>query len=338
MIEALALSAVVLFASGVLTVAVLATRRALLARDERIRYELEPRLRPVAFALIDGEPVTVDDLDERGSQVLAAMLGRYAQQLSGSSREHISAFFEQQGHVFRELAYTHDRRVWRRAMAAHGLGDMGSQVAIPALLELLVDDPSTDVREAAARSLGALRAVDAVEPLVRALVSGSVARAIASQSLLTIGPPAVPELRELATDEDEAVRGRAVELIGLLGDAVDADILHARVRDPSAEVRAKAARALGRLGADEAAAELRHALADRIPYVRATAAIALGQVGDEAAADALFEQARIDSFEPARAAAMALVRIDPDRVRAAASMANAGPHLTEAADLLAIRA
>jgi HEAT repeat protein len=223
-------------------------------------------------------------------------------------------------------------------MAAHSLGDMGSVVAIPRLLELVVEDPATDVREAAARSLGALRATDAVEPLVRALVSGSVPRAIASQALLTIGPAAVPEFRELAGDEDDGVRGRAVELIGLLGGAADADILLARVRDPSAEVRARAARALGRLGADEAAAELREALADRIPYVRASAAIALGQVGDRAAADDLLEQARADAFEPARAAAEALVRIDPDRVRAAARLAGAGPHLTEAADLLAIRA
>ncbi len=338
MTGALALSAVALFAAGVLTVAVLATRRAFIARDERIRHDLEPRLRPVAFALIDGDPVDVVGMDERGSQVLAAMLGRYAQQLSGTSRQCISAFFEANGHVFRELAHTKDGRAWRRAMAAHSLGDMGSRVAIPALLELLIADESTEVREAAARSLGALRAVDAVEPLVRALVSGAVPRAIASQSLLTIGAPAVPELRELAADEDDGVRGRAIELIGLLGDAADAGIVLARLRDPSAEVRAKAARALGRLGAGEAAAELRRALQDRIAFVRATAAIALGQVGDRSAADDLLEQARIDSFEPARAAAEALGLIDPQRVREAASRANAGPHLTEAADLLAVRA
>ncbi len=41
--------------------------------------------------------------------------------------------------------------MWRRAMAAHSLGDMGSPVAVPALLQLLLSDPAHDVREAAAR-------------------------------------------------------------------------------------------------------------------------------------------------------------------------------------------
>jgi hypothetical protein len=336
MTGALVVSAVALFVAGILSVGILAARRAFIARDERLRHGLEPELRPVVFSLIDGDLVDIGELGERGSQVLAAMLGRYAQQLSGSSRENIARFFETNGHVFRELARTRDRRAWRRAIAAHSLGDMGSETAIPALLGLLGDD-SAKVREAAARSLGALRAVDAVEPLVRALVSGSVPRAIASQALLTIGSPAVTELRELSTDEDDGVRGRAVELIGLLGDAADAAILVARVRDPAAEVRARAARALGRLGAEEAASELRRALDDRIPFVRATAAIALGQLGDDVAADDLLEQARVDSFEPARAAAEALARIDADLVRHAASQMNAGPHLTEAADLLALR-
>lgn len=336
MTAALALTAIALLGASLAAVAVLAVRRLLLARDERVRSEREPELRPVAFALIEGQRVDVEALDERGAQVLAALLGRYAQRLSGSSREHIALFFEQHGHVFRELAYISDKRSWRRAVACRSLGDMGSATAVPALLHAL-GDSDAGVRAAAARSLGALGAVDAVEPLVRALVSRSVPRVIAAQSLLTIGQSALPQLVELSGDEDDAVRGTAVELVGLLGASANAGVLITRLRDPAAEVRARAARALGRLGSRAASEELRAALTDRIPFVRATAAIALGTVGDRNVAGDLVVQAKADVFEPARAAAEALARVDPHRLREEAEATDAGRHLVEAVDLYAAR-
>ena len=62
----------------------------------------------------------------------------------------------------------------------------------------------------------------------------------------------------------------------------------------------------------------------------------LGQAGGQRAADALLPVARSDVFEPARAAAQALARIDPLRVVEAASEPDAGPHLREAADLASL--
>jgi HEAT repeat protein len=336
MTEALLLSAVALTGATVLSIVVLAVRRVVLARDERLRRELEPKLRPAAFALMDGEEPDFSALDERGAQVLAGMLNRYAHVLSGESRAYVCAYFERNGHVTREIKRTHDRRAWRRAAAAHSLAEMGSVAAQPALLRLLGDD-EIDVREAAARGLGMLLSVEAVEPLIRALVSGAVPRAIAAQALLTIGASAVPQLRELAASDNDAIRGRAVELIGLVGDASDADIPLEHMRDPAAEVRARSAMSLGRLGAREAGLELRLGLEDRIPFVRTNAATALGWVGDHRAVDELVHRAREDTFDPARAAAQALARIDPARLSAEAEREDSGPHLAEAADALAVR-
>ncbi len=107
--EVLALTALALFAAGAIVVTILAIRRLYLAREERRRRTLEPELRPIAFALIDGERVDVTSLDERESQVLASMLGRYGHQLTGTSRKNIAFFFETGGHVFRELSHTRDR-------------------------------------------------------------------------------------------------------------------------------------------------------------------------------------------------------------------------------------
>jgi HEAT repeat protein len=208
---------------------------------------------------------------------------------------------------------------------------MASERAVPELLRML-SDRARDVRMAAARSLGRVRAVDAIGPLVTAGVSGRVPRDVANLALLDIGPPAVPKLVELSSHTEPVIRSSAVELIGLLGAAGDAEPLLDHLTDPAAAVRVTTAGALGRLGAADARDALMDALDDRVPAVRAAAANALGQIGGRQATQALLPIARTDTFEPARAAAEALSRIDPALVIRAATAPDAGPHLREAAD------
>jgi HEAT repeat protein len=212
---------------------------------------------------------------------------------------------------------------------------MGSARAVPALLRAL-EDRSRDVRMAAARSLGRLGAVEAIEPLVAAGVGGTVPREVSSLALFDVGPPAVPRLLGLTRDQEPSMRADAVELVGFLGSAGDAEYLLGHLKDPAAAVRAAAADALGRLGAAHARDELVRALDDRVPGVRSAAARALGQIGGRQAARALLPLARSDSFDPARAAAEALARVDPQLAVRAAEEPDAGPHLREAADLVAL--
>jgi HEAT repeat protein len=326
-------SAVGLAAAGAISVCVLALRRLVLGRDERARLEAEARLGPLALDLLDGSDVAPADLSAGDARVLADLLRRLGRNLRGVSTERIAAFFEGRGLVAAEIARLDAGQAWRRATAAFTLGDMASPTAVPALLEAL-GDRDRDVRAAAARSLGRLGAVDAVETIVRALAEGRIPRSVAGQALLAIGPAALPSLRSLEGAEDAAARAFAIELVGLLGDASDGSRLVACVRDSSADVRAKAAFALGRLGAEEGAEQLRFALGDRIPFVRAQAARALGAVGDAAAVPELIEVARHDVFSAAHASARAAARLDPKQVAAAAAAPAPGPHVIEAADLL----
>lgn len=334
MINALAAAAAVLAAVDLCLTILLALRRLQLAREERVRGVLEERLRPVALALLDGEPPATGQLPEPEARALGQLVGRYARWVSGEARERAAAFFEQRGEIARQTGLLSDRRAWRRAAAAYTLGDMGSAAAVAPLLRVL-GEAERDVRSAAARSLGRLGAVEAVEPLVYALAQRAVPRAVAGTALLAIGQAALPALRGLDRRVEPEVRASAVELLGLLGGAGDAPLLIERLGDSSAEVRAKAARALGRLGAEDAAGQLRAALGDRIAFVRASAAFALGSMRDSAALGALLAQAREDRFEAAQAAARAAARIDPEAVHAAAR--GGGAHLQEAADLLAVR-
>lgn len=327
-------AAAALAALGLLLVALLAVRRLHLARRERAERHAEERVRPLALALVDGAEPEARPLAPLEEAALAALLARYSRWLTGSSRRHIAAFSERTGAVERRLRELGARPAWRRATAAFALGDMASPAAVAPLLAVLERDVAREVRSAAARSLGLLGAVEAVEPLVVALAARRVPRAVAAQALLAIGTDALPPLRELGRRPDPEVRAWAVELVGLLGSAADGPDLAERLADTSAEVRAKAARALGRLGASVEAQAVCRLLDDRIPFVRAAAAGALGAIGDRATTEPLLRVAREDVYEPAHAAARALARIDPAAVRAAAGD---GPHLAEAADLLEAR-
>jgi hypothetical protein len=332
-LTALVWAALAITAAGSLSAYLLSVRRIYLVRSDRRHLAGQERLALVAVQLADGE-LPEAELTEADVELVAELLARYSRQLTGAARSNIADFFECHGLVGREISRLADRRSWRRARAAFLLGDMSSPQALDPLLAALAD-PSREVRSAAARSLGLLGSRQAVEPLVLALVERRVPRAIGGQALLTLGSEALGPLRPLVLHAEPDVRAAAVELVGLLGDPVDARLLTGRLRDSAAEVRAKAARALGRLGADEATAELREALRDRIGFVRANAAVALGLVGDRASASALLEVARSDEFDPAQAAARALSRLYPELLWSAARDRTSGPHLAEAADLTA---
>jgi HEAT repeats len=328
-------SALALTALSVLFVLLLAVRRFALAKEARRHLAAEHRLQPLALALASGEDASIGALDAENAEVVASLLGRYVRQVRGQGRTGIAAFFEERGFVEREIGKFRSLRTWKRARAAHLLGDMGSDRAVAPLLAAL-GDSRRDVRAAAARSLGTLQCAEAVEPLVEALVEGRVPRAVAGQALLTIGASSRDRLRGLVPHPDPEVRAVAIELLGLVGDASDAELVAAHLRDSAAEVRAKAGRALGRLGAEEEVENLRRALGDRIPFVHATTAIALGMLGDREAGPALLEQARQDHFDPAHAAAYALAGADPALLWDAARRLGQGPHVAEAADVTAV--
>lgn len=334
MLTLLEQAAAALAAASVVLVAVLVLRRLTLTRAEAARRRSEAAMLPLALTLLDETPDAALELDDRSLRVLAGVLARFARELRGAPRERIATFFERSGLVDRELRALRSRRTWRRAEAAQLLGDMSSALAVDALV-IALEDPERDVRAAAARSLGGLGGEAAVEPLVQVLAAGRVPYAVAAHALLSLGSPALPELRRLVDEVEHEVRATAIEVIGLLGDPSDAALLERRLRDASASVRAKAAIGLGRIGAEGARAGLRAALTDRVPFVRAAAAEAVAALGDVEAIAALEALAAAAEFEPARASAHALAELEP--AAAFQLRADAGPHLREAADLALLK-
>lgn len=177
---------------------------------------------------------------------------------------------------------------------------------VDALLDRLKLSDSTSVRKRAAELLGAV--VDdepqAIDSLVR------VAR----------------------TDDDEAVRGAAIDALDAVGpDAIERLIVEMAGIDPGGadwvrgrafvetlsadrpELRMAAANALRRLGDPDTLRALVAALDDPQPGVRARVARACGAVGDERAVDALAKRLNDRDGRVRRAAADALAAIGTDR-------------------------
>ena len=324
--------ALALSASSLVMLGVLILRRSRLARQERRRQDMEEGLKGIAMELLHADAEPPSELREDEREVLADLLGRYARALRGPTHDRIVEYFEREGTVARELAVMAGARTgWRRATAAFRLGDIGPPSAAPALAAAL-DDPDRDVRIAAARSLGRLRAPETTPALLAAAVDRRLPPALVRWALLQIGAPALPRLLPGLTAESERLRAGAVQLIGLLGGPAEAAGVEARLRDTSAMVRAQAARALGRLGGRRNLPALRQATWDRIPMVREAAAEALGQLRDRESVPLLAIRAVGDEFDVARACARAVAAIDP--AQAAQRGAQTGSvHLLEAADM-----
>lgn len=316
---------------GLLAVVSLMARRIVVSNAEIKRRSAEQQLQPLALALVSGEPVDDVPGDPSGQQVLAAMLTRYARQVSGESREHLIEFFEQHGAVAVQLDQLKSKQAWRRATAAYALGDMRSPQARSAL-EHALDDRDVSVRFAAARSLGRVGDQRSALELLRAYEDGRLVVSVCGEALIQLGVIALPAVSVAASSETVTVRRLALQLLGQLAGPSEWPLLAKSLTDPSADCRAAACVALGELGDDRATRLLAQSTHDRIPKVRASAAEALGRLGDPSQLDALLTLLSSD-FDTARAAAVAAARLDPERVVQLASL-HSNPHLREQADRL----
>jgi HEAT repeat protein len=328
----LAIVLVALVAANALLIGVIVWRRLELSmrerRHDRIAHTLTPQVLEFLYA---GAPLP-SQLSKREERVLAAVLAGYSRMLQGPTREQIASYFEQRGAIRREIEQlTAASAVWKRASAAHYLGDMSSLTATPALVAALAD-PHGDVRTAATRSLGRLRSPDAVPVVLAALVEKSIPGPLGGWTLLQIGTQALPALLSLLASTEAETRATAIKLIGRLGGAADAEAIATCMSDTSARVRREAALALGRIGSTRDVPALLRALEDRIATVRAAAALGLAHLGDARSIEPLLAHAHDDQLDVARAAAQAAAAVDP-AATATRAISDGSGALGEAIDL-----
>lgn len=163
-----------------------------------------------------------------------------------------------------------------RETAAHLLGILGDAEAAPDLIEAL-RDPLSAVRVQAARALGRLQVPQAASALVNALNYHDEALASqVRQTLLQLGPVAVPPLIAAARSPDAWVRWHALRALGELHDGRGLPALVEGLADSDYAVAWMAARALAAIGAPVVEAVLRLLLrVSDTPQLMETAAYVL---------------------------------------------------------------
>ena len=204
----------------------------------------------------------------------------------------------------------------RRSQAAKALGELGDARTVVPLIAALKDDSPVVKRAAtqalgqiwqlpdlirlvcsdeviqvqAAKALGELGDVRAVEPLIAALRGPDKLRQAAAEALGKLGDARAvePLIASLKEDPSENVRQAAAEALGKLGDVWALESLIASLKEDCTEnVRQAAAEALGKLGDVRAVEPLIAALKDSKENVRPSAARALGELGDARAVEPL---------------------------------------------------
>ena len=171
--------------------------------------------------------------------------------------------------------------------ATVALGRMGNERAVDPLIRALEDE---DRYDEAIWGLVKIRNERTIEPLIRALkyegdwhilsqLKADRVRLDAAETLAKIGKPAVKPLIEALKDgaEDVAVRMKAAEVLGEIGDERAVEPLIQALKDKDEFVRQCAAEALGEIGDERAVETLNQALKDE--WVREEAAKALKKIG-----------------------------------------------------------
>ncbi|MBI3098023.1 MAG: HEAT repeat domain-containing protein, partial [Planctomycetes bacterium] len=255
-------------------------------KDERVRAAAIAQIG--ALSLEDGVPALRAAVGDVRASVRAAAvtaLGKFA------GPESAAALIERLGDA--------DARVV--AAAAESLGKIKSSAAAGPLLPLC--DSSTDaVRRAAIFALGEIGDPRAVDPLLAALRHADPQTRWWSANALgkLSDPRAIPALREALNDSTAAVRLGALDAIArLAGPEATSACADALARDADDAVRLRAAQRLGEIGDAPAVGALVAAVASANERVSATARSALQQVATGTAEKAAISvSAALESNQP----------------------------------------
>jgi HEAT repeat protein len=173
-------------------------------------------------------------------------------------------------------------------------GETSGEESAARLLSSL-EDPSSETRSAAARSIGQRGLASGLAPLVVRLAAaaaeddfeGEEELAAITDGLIALAAPgpdtgtavtarAIELLTDCLDGAAESVRLAVATVIGRIGRSEDSQIVSFLLKDASSSVRRASVEALARLEPGTAAEPLRLALADESPMVRIAAARALG--------------------------------------------------------------
>jgi HEAT repeat protein len=238
-----------------------------------------------------------------------------------------------------------------RQSAAKGLGEIGSDAAIPRLIQALEQDENSDVRGSIATALGKIGSEAVIPSLFQTLANrdeefgvrlnaaialGQVGNKTVILALLEIlftdslegwmsaatalsqidSKQTITELSEALEQGNADICQRAAYTLGAIGDEAAIPILIKLLEDRRffSIVRSEAAKALGNIRSFSALPSLLSALNDEDYTIRASAIAALGNIGDTAVTSDLLQALQDNHYEVRQAAAQALGQVGDESV------------------------
>ncbi|MDD4028867.1 MAG: HEAT repeat domain-containing protein [Caldisericia bacterium] len=167
-------------------------------------------------------------------------------------KEELIGILIENGDIAGLLGLLRDPRYPYRCEIIQALSRMKDKEVFQALMGVLRSDPKEDVRSCAAETLGLMKNISALTPLIMAL-----------------------------KDPSGMVRSRAAQGLGRLGDNRAGTQLIQCLKDPHPTVRRNAILALGVMQYTKAFANLCELLEDEDLYVRSAAAGSIGRLGSQ---------------------------------------------------------
>ncbi len=179
-----------------------------------------------------------------------------------------------------------------------------------AVVATCLGDPSPSVREATVGALARCENSVAAEVAAQRLrAEDAFERGCAMETLVRLGPSALPTLLALLRDPDRDLRKYAADALARIGDPSALRGLETALGDEDVNVAAAAAEAMGMLGCPEAVPALAEALQRGPDWLRIAALAALQAIGGEAALRAILDLPYASSSTVLAAAVDAVGRI-----------------------------
>lgn len=240
-------------------------------------------------------------------RVMLDVLVACAADVTGETSDRVVFLAYELGFVHELIERLEDRRWWIRAEAAQTLGVLRARGATSALAAAL-EDSNPGVRLQALRALLQVVGVEAFQAIFQSMRGLSTWEMMElSVSVKHHGPPVVPYLLNGLKARDISIVELCIELLAEVGFVDGVQTLREMAATyPNVAIRAKAVEALGRLGDGRSERLLIEYLANPYPQLRARSLGALRSVGTAAAVPALTQRLKDGPLEEKIAAARAL--------------------------------
>ena len=210
-----------------------------------------------------------------------------------ATSEDITGVFERLGYIDTYIKDIVSGNRYNRALAAEKLGRLKAPQATEYIVKAM-NDTARDVRTVAVRSLGNIRDVRAIEPLIDKFVQAaqdphSLPLRVVKTSVMKYRNDALPLLIPLMGHSSWRVRGQAADVIGEIAEASAVVHLLPMLGDTEPDVRIKAVKALGNIRHEDAFQPLTGMIRDSSWIVRLQVAKTLGCMGGSEAVPPLVD-------------------------------------------------